>query len=147
MRVTINTNDPRAIYIQIMDEVRRALVVGSLRPDDPLPSVRELASELRVNPNTVAQAYRELERAEVVYGVRGKGTFVSPGAAPDRKHRGALAEGVAHRARLDAVRHGLSIEELIDALRKQADSAPELDSTESDSAPAAKKHRRPEKRG
>ncbi|MGI9628052.1 MAG: GntR family transcriptional regulator [Longimicrobiales bacterium] len=141
MRVTINTNDPRPIYVQIMDEVRRALVVGSLLADDPLPSVRELASELRVNPNTVAQAYRALERDNVVYGVRGKGTFVSAEAAPAAKHKDALAEGVAQRAHLDAVRHGITMEELIEALRAQPEG-------ESPKAPtAAERNPRPKKRG
>eukprot|EP01030_Chromulinospumella_sphaerica_P031840 gene31840-32511_t len=70
-----------------MDEVRRALVLGALRPEDPLPSVRQLAGDLRLNPNTVAQAYRELEREGVVYVRRGQGTFVSdlPAAAPERE--------------------------------------------------------------
>ena len=62
MQVAINTADPRPIYLQIMDGVRRALVLGTLKAEDPLPSIRQLASDLRVNPNTVAQAYDELER-------------------------------------------------------------------------------------
>jgi GntR family transcriptional regulator len=61
-----------------MDAVRRALVRGTLRPDDALPSVRDLASDLRVNPRTVSQAYAELERDGVVRVRHGKGTFVSP---------------------------------------------------------------------
>jgi GntR family transcriptional regulator len=83
MRVAISDGDHRPIYAQIMDEVRRALVVGSLAPEDPLPSVREPAAELRVNPNTVAQAYRELAGGGVVYMRRGLGTFVSPDVRVD----------------------------------------------------------------
>jgi GntR family transcriptional regulator len=116
VHVTINTTDPRPIYVQIMDEVRRALLVGLLGPEDPLPSVRQLAADLRLNPNTVAQAYRELERDGLVYVRRGQGTFVSdrPGAGVDRH---MLAREVADRALLDAHRHGLVADELVDAIR------------------------------
>jgi len=72
----IDPADSRPIYLQIMDEVRRAVVVGTLGPDSPLPSVRQLAADLRVNPNTVQQAYRELEREGLIYVRRGQGTFV-----------------------------------------------------------------------
>lgn len=122
LHVSINTTDPRPIYVQIMDEVRRALVVGTLRPEDPLPSVRQLAADLRLNPNTVAQAYRELERDGVVHVRRGQGTFVSERTTSDAERRG-LARDVAGRALLDAHRHGLSAEELVDAIRETADQA------------------------
>jgi GntR family transcriptional regulator len=115
--VTVDPGDPRPLYLQIMDEVRRALVVGSLRADDPLPSVRELASELVVNPRTVSQAYRELERDGVVYVRRGQGTFVAPDLQPDRR---ALALAVAKRALLDARRNGLDVDELVEAVRDVA---------------------------
>jgi GntR family transcriptional regulator len=119
LHVSINTTDPRPIYVQIMDEVRRALVVGTLRSEDPLPSVRQLAADLRLNPNTVAQAYRELEREGVVYVRRGQGTFVAEQASPAQE-RGALARDVAARALLDAHRHGLGAEELVEAIRVTA---------------------------
>ena len=124
MQLSINTADPRPIYVQIMDEVRRAIVLDTLRPEDPLPSVRQLASDLRVNPNTVAQAYRELERVGAVYVRRGQGTFVAPaGAAVDAgAERRALAQGVAERALLEAHRNGIGADELIDAIREAAES-------------------------
>jgi GntR family transcriptional regulator len=119
MRITIDPADDRPIYVQIMDEIRRAVVLGALRPEDPLPSVRQLAADLRVNPNTVAQAYRELERAGVVYVRRGQGSFVAQ-VSPGDEERLALARGVAERALLDAHRNGLGAEELIDAIREAA---------------------------
>lgn len=125
MRVTIQAGDPRPIYVQIMDEVRRALVVGTLRSDDPLPSVRELAAELRVNPNTVSQAYRELERDAVVYTRRGRGTFVAPEARPGREERRAIARDVARRALVDAHRAGLGVDELVEALNEIAEASPD----------------------
>src|SRR3954469_14040255 len=95
-----------------MDEVRRALVVGALQPEDPLPSVRELAAELVVNPRTVSQAYQELERDGVVYVRRGQGTFVASTGANHDTERGELARGLAKRALLDARRSGIGADEL-----------------------------------
>lgn len=120
MLVNLDPRDARPLYLQIMDEVRRALVVGTLRAEDPLPSVRELASELVVNPRTVLQAYRELEREGVVYVRRGQGTFVAPGAAPGGDERRTLARDVAKRALLDARRNGLGVEELVTTIREVA---------------------------
>ena len=98
--ITIDPADPRPIYVQITDEIRRGIVLGTLKPDDPLPSVRQLAGRLRVNPNTVQQAYRELERVELIYMRRGQGTFVSANAtdgALDNERR-AFTLGIARRA-------------------------------------------------
>ena len=120
MLVNLDLRDARPIYLQIMDEVRRALVVGTLQPEDPLPSVRELASQLVVNPRTVSQAYGELEREGVVYVRRGQGTFVSPDIRPDEHERRALAQGVAKRALLDARRNGMHVEELVMIIREMA---------------------------
>lgn len=120
MIVNLDPRDARPLYLQIMDEVRRALVVGSLRPEDPLPSVRELASELVVNPRTVSQAYRELEREGVVYVRRGQGTFVAPDTRSAHQERRALARGVAKRALLAARRSGLGVEELLTTIREVA---------------------------
>jgi GntR family transcriptional regulator len=115
-RFRIDPDDPRPLYVQIMDEVRRAVVGGALRPDDPMPSVRELAGELRLNPNTVQQAYRELEREGTLYILRGRGSFVAPTV-----DRGALRDGVlrglAERALPEAARAGVSPEELECAIR------------------------------
>ena len=120
MLVTLDPRDSRPIYLQIMDEVRRALVVGSLKADDPLPSVRELAAELVVNPRTVFQAYHELEREGIVYVRRGQGTFVSPSAIRARDDREELARGVAKRALSDARRLGVSPKELVRVIRELA---------------------------
>ncbi|HEV2146401.1 MAG TPA: GntR family transcriptional regulator [Longimicrobiaceae bacterium] len=120
MLVNLDPRDARPLYLQIMDEVRRALVVGTLRAEDPLPSVRDLASELVVNPRTVSQAYRELEREGVVYVRRGQGTFVAPGVHRDGAERRALARGVARRALLEARRSGLGVEELVTSIREVA---------------------------
>ncbi|HYR26919.1 MAG TPA: GntR family transcriptional regulator [Thermoanaerobaculia bacterium] len=120
MLVNLDANDGRPLYLQIMDEVRRAVVVGTLRPEDPLPSVRELAAELVVNPRTVSQAYQELEREGVVYMRRGQGTFVSPTVERDGEERRTLLRGVAKRSLLEARRNGLGVEELVMMIQQLA---------------------------
>lgn len=116
MLISLDSQDTRPIYLQIVDEVRRALVLGTLGPDGPLPSVRELAVKLRVNPNTVSQAYRELERLGLVYVRRGQGTYASA-ERTEKLERATLAAEVAQRAMHDARRNGLETVELIDAIR------------------------------
>lgn len=72
--------DPRShvpIYLQIADEIRAAVAAGVYRPGEALPSLRAMAVEVQVNPNTVQRAYDELEREGLVYSQRGRGLFVS----------------------------------------------------------------------
>jgi GntR family transcriptional regulator len=115
MRVHLQPSDNRPLYVQIMDEVRRGLVRGALGPEDPLPSVRELASSLQINPRTVSQAYAELEREGLVRVRPGKGTFV---ASAVRNERPRLALEVARRTLADASRNGLLLDDVIEALRR-----------------------------
>ena len=92
--------------------------MSALAADDPLPSVRQLAEELRVNPNTVQQAYRELERDGVVYIRRGQGTFVATAAdSMVSGQRRSLAQRLAKEAVQEAYRNGLGSDELIEAIR------------------------------
>ncbi|HEX8906696.1 MAG TPA: GntR family transcriptional regulator [Longimicrobiaceae bacterium] len=119
MLIDLDLSDGRPLYQQIADEVRRAVAQGTLAPDDPLPSVRALATELRVNPNTVQQAYRELERAGVVYSRRGQGTFAARTAGQDERAR--LLRDVAERALKDARRFGFTPRELAGAITRAAD--------------------------
>ncbi|HEX8170788.1 MAG TPA: GntR family transcriptional regulator [Thermoanaerobaculia bacterium] len=127
MLVNLDLRDGRPLYLQIMDEVRRAVSVGTLRPEDPLPSVRELAAELVVNPRTVSQAYRELEHEGLVYVRRGQGTFVSSAAQRDGEELRRAAHDVAKRALLEARRNYLTVEELVTMIqelaRKEAEAA------------------------
>ncbi len=74
---SVNYKDPRPIYEQVKDGLRRAILTGILQPDEKIPSVRETASQLVINPNTIQKAYRELENEGYIYSVPGKGNFVS----------------------------------------------------------------------
>jgi len=120
MLVTLDNRDLRPLYLQIMDEIRRAIVVGKMKQEDPLPSVRDLASELAINPRTVSQAYQELEREGVVYVKRGQGTFVAPITKKNSRERQNLARAVAKRTLIEARRSGLDLNELIATLKEVA---------------------------
>jgi GntR family transcriptional regulator len=120
MLVNLDPRDRRPLYLQIMDDVRRAIVLGTLRAEDPLPSVRELAAELVVNPRTVSQAYQELEREGVVYMRRGHGTFVSPAAERNGEDRRNFARAVAERSLLEARRNGVGVQELVMMIQQLA---------------------------
>lgn len=73
----INTMSDKPIYEQIIDNIKELSLKKILKPDDKLPSVRQMASILSVNPNTVSKAYQELERQKITHTVRGRGTFMS----------------------------------------------------------------------
>lgn len=121
MLVDIDTSDPRPVYRQIVDEIRRCVSVGILKPDDALPAVRTLATELKVNANTVQHAYRTLERDGDVYVKRGLGTFVS--SRPKEHSRGrtsTIARQIAERMLREGFRHGLLASDLLAALQEIA---------------------------
>jgi len=74
--INIDYNSKRAIYEQIYDEILRLILSKALKPDDKLPSVRELASLTKINPNTIQKAYKSLENDNYICTVKGKGNFV-----------------------------------------------------------------------
>jgi GntR family transcriptional regulator len=96
MRFQLNFKSGKAVYLQLADQVRMAAAAGALRAGDPLPSIRPLAEDLRVNRNTVAKAYAELESQGVIETVAGKGCFVRATGSPLRKdvRRKLLAEKI-----------------------------------------------------
>ena len=75
--LTLNYRDSRPIYEQIKDGLRRMIVTGAMAQDEKLPSVRALATQLSINPNTIQRAYNELEAEGYIYSVAGKGSFSS----------------------------------------------------------------------
>ncbi|MBE3599749.1 MAG: GntR family transcriptional regulator [Limnochordaceae bacterium] len=93
----MDVESPRPIYLQIIDEVKRAMARRDLLPGDRIPSQRELAQMLRVNPNTVQRAFREMEVLGLVETVRGEGTFVRDDPALLSQVRSEMAQqAVAH---------------------------------------------------
>ncbi|MFQ5430473.1 MAG: GntR family transcriptional regulator [Phycisphaerae bacterium] len=113
--------DPRSgvpFYRQIIDQVLLNIVDGTLQPGARLPTVRQLAIDLQVNPNTVSRAYRELEIRQVVRTQRGTGTFVStePAAAQDQAKRVEFLENFCDSWVAEAGKFGFSLRELVEAL-------------------------------
>ena len=115
--VHLNYRDARPIYAQITDGFRDQILAGILRPGDKMPSVRELATELTINPNTIQRAYRELENQGWIASVPGKGRFVQgiPKADPIQT-QALLSEFDKLAATLFAM--GLTEEELAARIRK-----------------------------
>lgn len=113
--------DPRSsipLYVQIADRIRIAVATGDMVPGGALPSVRQLASQLRVNPATVVQAYRELEEVGVVESRQGAGTFVRELAEPKRDaERQRLARRLVRQLLQEASSLGVTREDLEQALR------------------------------
>ena len=90
--ITLNYRDSRPIYEQIQEAFKRLIVTGAMEPEERLPSVRTLATQLSINPNTIQRAYAELEREGYCYSVPGKGSFVTAGADMSEKRRRELQE-------------------------------------------------------
>ena len=108
----LNYRDPRPIYEQVKSEFRRLILSGAL-----LPSVRELAGSLAINPNTIQRAYRELETEGCIISMPGKGSFVAD-AADIARQKHQAAEQALRQALADLRALGCSAEEL-DALYAQ----------------------------
>src|SRR5919106_3555083 len=94
MRFQLNFKSGKPVYLQLVDQVKSAAASGAVRAGEPLPSIRPLAEELRVNRNTVAKAYAELENQGVIETIAGKGCFVRANNSPFKKEvrRKLLAE-------------------------------------------------------
>ena len=118
--LTLNYWDSRPIYEQIKDGLRRMVVSGALAPDEKLPSVRALATQLSINPNTIQRSYNELEAEGLIYSVPGKGSFVSPDRSADLQRQLELTEKFREIAA--ELRYlGVGQEELLALVKEVAD--------------------------
>lgn len=118
LHIALNPSDGLPLYLQLLQQIKHQIATGRLEPNTELPSVRQLAQQLVVNPNTVVRAYRELELAGLIYKKRGAGTFVADRATryTDEECRRILTERV--EALLVEGRHlGYDAGRLIELLR------------------------------
>ena len=115
--VHLDYRDARPIYTQITDGFRDQILKGILLPGEKLPSVRELAMELSINPNTIQRAYRELETQGWIASVPGKGSFVCGVPAISKAEQQALLDTFSKTART-LLAMGISRETLIDYLEQ-----------------------------
>jgi GntR family transcriptional regulator len=85
MFLQLNFKSGKPVYLQVVDQIKAAAASGVLQPGEPLPSIRPLAEQLRINRNTVAKAYTELESQGIVENLAGKGCFVTQNNSPFKK--------------------------------------------------------------
>ena len=100
--LSINYKDPRPIYEQVRDALRQLILSGAIGPGEKLPSVRELAASLAINPNTIQRSYRELENLGLIYTVAGKGAFAATDDAAALRRKEELLcqlQGIARELR------------------------------------------------
>ena len=116
--IQINYRDPRPIYEQVKASFRQLILSGVLRPEEKMPSVRELASSLAINPNTIQRAYRELEQEGYICSVPGKGSFVSSGETARRARTAELREKLSDLVKeFDAL--GVGREDLVSMIKEE----------------------------
>lgn len=115
--ISLNYRDPRPIYEQIVDSVRRLVISGAMAPDDKLPSVRDLASQLAINPNTIARSYRELEAEGWIYSISGRGSYIAQRSEVEDSRRQDLLKQFDATGR-ELLFLGSSLEELTARLAK-----------------------------
>lgn len=117
----VDAKHPTPLYAQLERSIRFAIATGRLRLGEQLPTVRQLAVELRINANTVAKVYAELERARVVETRRGVGTFVSarPNEAANRRQRERHLKELADHFIAESHQRGFSIDDVIDHLQSR----------------------------
>ena len=118
--ISLNYRDSRPIYEQIKDGLRKLIVTGAIGTDEKLPSVRSLATQLSINPNTIQRAYNELEGEGYIYSVPGKGSFATGDPDADNSRQQNLMEKT--RELLAELRYlGARQEELLALLEEPAD--------------------------
>ena len=96
--ILLNYRDSRPIYEQIKEGLRQLIITGALGSNEKLPSVREMAAQLAINPNTIQRAYRELEAEGYIYTIAGKGSFATDTPHRDSTHISQLLEQFKHLA-------------------------------------------------
>ena len=109
--IILDYKDRRPIYEQVAEKLEELMLLGILGENEPLPSVRSLAMELSINPNTIQRAYGELERQGYIYTVKGKGSFVAENSVMKEKRKKDLLIQVSEVID-EAIRLGISGEEI-----------------------------------
>jgi GntR family transcriptional regulator len=128
MLLHVNPSSGVPIYLQIEMQVKNAVAAGALRQGDTLPSVRKLAAQLRINPNTVARSYQNLERDGVIRTVAGGGTYVAdgvPGLLKSEKIRRLRPH--ARQVAVEGAQLRLSHEEILKIVEEELESLGEKD--------------------
>lgn len=116
--ISLNYRDSRPIYEQIKDELKKLIVTGGLAAEERLPSVRTLATQLSINPNTIQRAYNELEGEGYIFSIPGKGSFAAANPGTDQRRRQQLLEKVRELA-AELKYLGVTEEELVALVKEE----------------------------
>ena len=129
MHIQLDFRSGQPIYLQIVDQIRQLVARGELRPGDQLPTVRQLATDLRVNFNTVARAYRLLDEAGLISTQHGRGTYVWEALSSEslEQSRRQGLEGMIKHCIQEALRLGYSTAEIRQAFERQLMTTNESD--------------------
>ena len=119
MKITLDLKSGLPIYLQIVEQVKHNITAGKLSVGEKLPTVRQLATDLEINPNTVVKAYTELERTGIIESKQGVGTFIQKekGILSDAEREKKLHE-ICRKYADEASWFGYSEEEIIEAIKK-----------------------------
>ncbi len=115
--IIINYKDRRPIYEQVVERFKELILKGVLEPDSQLPSVRALAMDLSINPNTIQRAYAELERQGYIYSVKGKGSFITADDLLLQQKRMEIFQELGQVVQ-EAKRIGISEEEFVNKVKQ-----------------------------
>ncbi len=120
MQIKIDFRLGIPIYLQIMDQIKEHIATGALQPGDQLPTVRQLAADLRVNFNTVARAYRLLDEAGIISTQHGRGTYILGETSPEaaEKLRRQTLDELTHHYLMGASRMGFSPQEVAEQFQR-----------------------------
>lgn len=118
--ISLNLYDPRPIYEQLMERLRQLILTGGLPEGERLPSVRELAAQLSINPNTIQRAYRELEAEGYICSVPGKGSFAAALSGVSSARREKLLQQFSQVTQ-ELLRLGVTREELLGQIQKEVE--------------------------
>lgn len=115
--IVIDYKDRRPIYEQVVEKFKELILSGGLEADTQLPSVRNLAMDLSINPNTIQRAYAELERTGFIYSVKGKGSFIAPNDDLQRYKRTQVFDQAKHLVH-QAILMGISYDTFVAHIQK-----------------------------
>lgn len=110
--IILNYRDSRPIYEQIKESLRKQIISGTMKPDEKLQSVRDMAADMAINPNTIQRAYRELEAEGYIYSVAGRGSFVAEVLEVDMKRKKDLKDKMSEIIQ-ELIFSGVDREELV----------------------------------
>jgi GntR family transcriptional regulator len=134
MNISIDLRSDVPIYLQIVEQVRQLVVNGGLKPGEQLPTVRSLASDLRINFNTVSRSYRLLDEAGIISTQQGRGTYILEMPPPEiaERLRQESLDVLARRYLDQAKRLGYTIEQALENLTRQSSHTPPTDPSDSE---------------